>query len=429
MSSTDLNGVETSRTSAGSGRQSSGSLQRRTVNPASDVQDGKALEENGIAGSPTTHTSEKPEKPTTAASLRNLVTTNWYFNIFLIFVPIGIALGAINKTGDVSIFIINFLAIIPLAKVLNFATEELAVALGPTIGGLLNVTLGNAVELIVGIIALKEGLVTVVQASVLGSILSNLLFVLGFCFLCGGIYHKEQQFSIGAANTSASLLSLTVLSFLLPGAFHAQLDALNKTDLSEITSLSRAVAILLLVVYGLYILFQFRTHAYLFKPVVDEEEEYNTLTLPIAFMALIGATILIGVCAEFLVSSIQGLATAWNLTETFIGLIILPIVGNAAEHVTAVTVAMKNKMDLALSVALGSSLQIAILVTPIFVLIGWALGVNLTLDFPIFQTAVVFVTVFIVTQLVNDGKSNWLEGVLLLVAYLIIAVSFFYIPA
>ncbi|KAF9186903.1 hypothetical protein BGZ51_001693 [Haplosporangium sp. Z 767] len=346
-------------------------------------------------------------------------------NILLLFIPLGIIAEQLHWS-DVTVFSLNFIAIIPLAKLLGYATEEIALRLGENLGALLNASFGNAVELILAIFALKEGKIDVVQASVLGSVLSNLLLVLGFCFVCGGFKFQSQTFNQTAAQTSASLLALSCLSLLIPAAFHATASEIDQT--SNIKHLSYGTSIVLLVVYILYLIFQLKTHTHLYESENEEEEE-PVLPLWLAIVLLLVVTVVVAICAEFLVGSIEGLSQSWNISPTFIGLIMLPIVGNAAEHVTAVSVAMKNKMDLAIGVAIGSSMQIALFVTPLMVIIGWIIGQPMTLFFNTFETCVMFVSVLIVNYLIQDGESNWLEGVMLLSTYVIVAIAIYFYPA
>ncbi|KAI9101010.1 Sodium/calcium exchanger protein-domain-containing protein [Phlyctochytrium arcticum] len=366
-----------------------------------------------------------PAPPTTKSSLRYIFFSN-YINVLIVFVPLGIIAGLLNWS-DTVIFMFNFIALIPMAKLLGLATEELALRTNQTIGGLLNATFGNAVELIVGLIALHNGLLTVVQASLLGSILSNLLLVLGASFLAGGIYHKNQRFNVTAAQTAASLLCIAVLAFVVPAAFRLAVNTEGSDKL--LLELSRGTAVVLFVIYLLYLYFQLKTHQEFFvdETGADEGEE-PSVTLPAAVVLLLSVTVLVSVCGEFLVGSIETVAEQWNLSQTFVGLILLPIVGNAAEHVTAVSVAMKDKMDLVIGVAIGSSMQIALCVTPICVIFGWIWGQPLTLAFSAFETTVMFVSVFVTNSVIQDGQTNYLEGVMLLGAYFVIAGAFYVMP-
>ncbi|TPX43252.1 hypothetical protein SeMB42_g04795 [Synchytrium endobioticum] len=388
-----------------------------------------------------------PYGPTWSSSARiTLFTTK--MNLLLAFIPLGILSGELNWP-DYTTFFLNFFAIIPLAGLLGFATEEVALRCGQTIGGLVNATLGNAVELIVGIFALKDGLIGVVQASLLGSILSNLLLVTGFCFFLGGLCYNVQKFNATAAQTSASLMALTVFAYLIPAAFVFQSPMGDdpNTTLRYVENLSRATAIILLLIYVCFLIFSLSTHNTIFNDdnnatptnviinndhtstdrEADEGEAVPKLNYAFAIVLLLIVTVMISVCADYLVGSIEGLTTQFGLTQAFVGIILLPIVGNAAEHYTAVLMAMKNKMNLAISVAIGSSMQIALLVTPALVLLGWWWNQPLTLAFPPFMSVTIFVAVFVVNSLIMDGESNWIEGAMLLAAYCILAVAFFYV--
>jgi len=396
---------------------------------------------------------KSPKRPrekkdiTTISSLIHFFTTTPVITVLLVFVPIGIALGATDQNATV-VFIFNFLGIIPLAKLLGEATEQLALHTSQSVGGLLNATFGNAVEIIIAIIALNAGLIRVVQASLIGSILSNLLLVLGMCFVAGGIKNSVMKFNSTAAQTSSGILFLAVLAVVMPAALRVQvqeeLDAAklllaseNFTDLNvtaaetlipleaRLLVLSRGTAIIMLIIYGLFLFFQLHTHKQFYADDEGEEEEDPEMTLPVAIGMLAIVTIFVAVCSEFLVSSIEGITTAWGISETFAGMILLPIVGNAAEHLTAVTVAMKNKLDLSIGVAVGSSQQIAMMVVPLLVVLGWIMGQPMSLYFDTFETAVLFMTVIVVHALIMDGESNWLEGAMLLGVYAILAIAFF----
>ncbi|KAH6580473.1 hypothetical protein BASA50_004281 [Batrachochytrium salamandrivorans] len=382
------------------------------------------------------HTHEHQE-PTLMSSLKAVAFTNFYFNMLLAIVPIAILSGVLHW-GDTVTFTLNFIAIVPLAKMLDLGTDELSKKFGQSIGALINASFGNAVELIIGVMALRQGLLTVVQSSLLGSILSNLLFVLGWCFLIGGLYHKILLFSSRAANTAATLLAVTIFGFLIPAAFSVSIDTGSSTipvsSDPRMINVSHGTSLLLLIAYIALLYFQLVTHPHLYEPPrnpdlpeEEEEEEKLLLTTSVAIGVLIVSAVVIGFCAEYLVDSIEGLSKTVGISETFIGLIILPIVGNAAEHVTALFAAARGKMDLAIGVALGSSMQIALFVTPVLVISGWIMGMPLTLNFPMFDTAVLFVAILITNHLINDGESNWLEGFMLLICYVIVAVAYFYI--
>lgn len=372
-------------------------------------------------------------------------------NYLLFFVPLGLLAGILGWSSN-AVFWINFFAIVPLALILAFATEELAEHTGQTVGGLLNATFGNAVELIVSIIALKDKQIRIVQASMLGLILSNLLLVLGCCFIAGGITRVQQTFNQTVAQTMSSLMALATAGLLIPAAFHASMPNSNKNiefpdpDVDsdfKILSFSRGVAIVLLSLYILYLVFQLKTHKALFEEQSHEDDGIITTSLPSdghhksesetlsvwgALTVLISATVLVSFCADYLVGAIDDIVELSGLSKTFIGLIVIPIVGNAAEHATAIIVAMKDKMDLAIGVAVGSSLQIALFVTPFMVIIGWIIDVPMSLYFSTFETAIMLVSVFITNLVILDGESNWLEGAMLLSTYLIVALAFFYYP-
>ncbi|KAI4135993.1 MAG: hypothetical protein LQ347_000170 [Umbilicaria vellea] len=358
-----------------------------------------------------------------------------YINALLVFVPLGIIAGAMGWNAT-AVFVLNFLAIIPLASLLSFATEELSVKLGQTLGGLLNATFGNAVELIVrsslapskkvSIVALKNGQIRIVQSSMLGSILSNILLVLGCCFLAGGWKFHEQKFNSTMASTMSSLMAVASASLIIPATLYAVMaQSPDNNTKDNILVLSHGTAIILLIIYVLYLIFQLRTHNDLFEEESgatpddngnnddgnndgnndenddgSKEEKAPILTPWAAGVALVIVTLAVAVCAEYLVDSIGSIVETAHISETFIGLILLPIVGNAAEHVTAVVVSMKDKMDLAIGVAIGSSMQIALLVTPFLVILGWIIGQPMTLHFETFETIVFFLSVLVVNYLV-----------------------------
>ncbi|KAF8254057.1 Calcium/proton exchanger [Wilcoxina mikolae CBS 423.85] len=352
-----------------------------------------------------------------------------YVNVLLVFVPIGIVSGVVGW-NPTAVFILNFLAIIPLAALLSFATEELALEVGETLGGLMNATFGNAVELIVSIVALTKGEIRIVQASMLGSILSNILLVLGMCFFFGGLKYHEQTFNSTVASTMSSLMAVATSSLIIPAALYATIAQTEKPDFEQILQLSRGTSIIILILYVMYLVFQLKTHTDLFVGTNDTDESNQTALLsPIeAGLVLVFVTLLVAVCAEYLVGSIEGIVKSSGISKTFIGLILIPIVGNAAEHVTAIVVAMKNKMDLAIGVAIGSSMQIALLVTPFLVILGWIIGQPMSLYFQTFETVVFFVSTYLTYYVVQDGKSNYLEGAMLLGIYFIIALSFYVYP-
>ena len=329
-------------------------------------------------------------------------------------------------------FLFSMIAIMPLAFLMGHATEEIALRAGENLGGLLNATFGNAVEIIIASLAIWTAaqaasgseteilMLNLVQASLIGSILGNLLLVLGLALLWGGYNHRTQTFHQEALSMNGSLLLLAVLALIIPAAAaHTGAD-------SDILDLSRYASLVLLAMYGLSLFFQFKTHSHLFDVSSEvEEKEEPKMTTRDAWILLILATVLVGWMAEILVHSVDDAAKGWGLPTLFIGVILLPFFGNAAEHFTAVIVAGKDKMDLSLAIAIGSSVQIAVFVAPLMVLFAWVMGVNLSLEFGILETAATFMSVLVAYFILNDGKTNWLEGVMLLACYLILALSFF----
>jgi Ca2+:H+ antiporter len=361
---------------------------------------------------------------------------NRIFFGLLLFVPLSMAAKGLHLDPLV-VFITASLSIIPLASWMGMATEEIAVVVGPTFGGLLNATFGNATELIIALIALNAGLVEVVKASLTGSIIGNLLLVMGLSMFLGGLRFKEQTFQPIIARVNASLMNLAVVAILLPTAFHFSSPNIQH---AQIQKFSIAVSIILIVVYGFTLLFSMKTHSYLYDVGIAENEEETPHTtsrsshrhrpdLKLWVGVLLAATAAVAIESELLVGSLEVATEKLGLTPLFTGVILLPIIGNAAEHATAVTVAMKNKMDLSVSVAVGSSLQIALFVAPALVLAGWFMGQPMDLDFNPFELVAVAVSVLIANSISSDGQSNWLEGMLLLAAYIVLGFAFYFHPA
>ncbi|NJN74680.1 MAG: calcium/proton exchanger [Limnothrix sp. RL_2_0] len=362
-----------------------------------------------------------------------MLNKNNIFLAMLVFIPISLV-GEYLEWSPVTIFCTAALGIIPLASFMGEATEEIAVVVGPNLGGLLNATFGNATELILAFIALKSGLVEVVKATITGSIISNLLLVMGFAMFLGGLKFKEQDFPSTAARMNASSMNLAVIAILIPTAVQY-----TSTGLQEVTlqNLSVAVAIILILVYGLTLLFSMKTHSYLYDVGVaeieeegaTEEETKEKVNLWFWVGILLVVTLAVAVESELLVGSLEAATESLGLSPLFTGVILLPIIGNAAEHATAVTVALKNKMDLSVSVAVGSSLQIALFVAPVLVIAGWVIGQPMDLNFNPFELVAVAVSVLIANSISSDGNSNWLEGSLLLATYAVLGIAFFFHPA
>jgi Ca2+:H+ antiporter len=326
------------------------------------------------------------------------------------------------------------IAILPLAAWLSTATEEIAVVLGPSWGGLLNATFGNATELIIALVALNAGLVGVVKASITGSIIGNLLLVMGLAMLLGGLRYKEQEFQPTLARVNASAMNLAVIAILLPTAVNYTSVGISESTLQ---GLSIAVAVVLMLVYGLTLLFSMKTHAYLYDVGVSEIETEaaehpndppHEINLWLWVGVLMGVTVFVAIESELLVGTLEEATSRLGLSQLFTGVILLPIIGNAAEHTTAVTVAMKNKMELSVSVAVGSSLQIALFVAPVLVIAGWFLGQPMDLNFNPFELVAVMVAILIANSISSDGRSNWLEGTLLLATYTILGFAFYFHP-
>lgn len=358
----------------------------------------------------------------------------------LIFIPISVAAQYLGW-GSLVVFITAGLAIVPLAAWMGTATEEIAVVAGPSLGGLLNATFGNATELIIALVALNAGLIDVVKASLTGSIIGNLLLVMGLSMLLGGLRYKEQEFQPIVARVNASSMNLAVIAILLPTA--ANYAARSPIPEATVQNFSVAVALVLIAVYGLTLLFSMKTHTYLYdagvaqqeleemahENLADGESSGHKVNLWLWIGILLAATLFVAVESELLVDSLEEATEHLGLTALFTGVILLPIIGNAAEHATAVTVAMKDKMDLSVSVAVGSSLQIALFVAPVLVIAGWLLGKPMDLNFNLFELVAVMVAVLITNSISSDGRSNWLEGILLLAAYVVIGLAFYFQPA
>ena len=349
-------------------------------------------------------------------------------NWLLLSVPIAAWLS-LSQADPSTAFVFSMIAIMPLAFLMGHATEEISLRTGESVGGLLNATFGNAVEIIIAGLAIytaatrpeqAETMIVLVQASLIGSILGNLLLVLGLSLLWGGIKHQTQEFNQDALSMNGSLLMLAVLALIIPAAVDN-----GGSNFDQIITLSRYASLILLVMYALSLFFQLKTHSHIFASDGhsdgDSEPEMTTKD---AWTLLIIATIFVAWMAEILVHSVDEAATKWNMPTLFIGVILLPFFGNAAEHFTAVLVAGKDKMDLSLAIAIGSSVQIAVFVAPLMVIFAWIMGVGLSLEFGILETAATFISVLVVNLILADGKTNWLEGSMLLACYLILALSF-----
>lgn len=339
-------------------------------------------------------------------------------NILLLLVPFAIYSRTAGWSAS-SIFWLNFFAMVPLASLLGDFTEEIASHTNQVIGGLVNATFGNMVEVIVAIQALRKGEIRIVQASMIGSIFSNLLLVLGCCFFFGGLKKKEQKFNSVAAVANVSLLALSSIALVLPTPFANYYNV----DNDDVLTISRVAAIFLIIMYIQLLVFQLITHPHIFE---DEAEEEKTLPLNVAVICLIMVTIWISVHSELLVASIDQYCDSSGISKTFVGIVILPVVGNAVEHMTAISVAMKDKMDLAMGVAIGSCTQIALFVTPITVIFGWCVGVPMNLNYPHFEIILFMLSVIIVSITLSTPTTNWLLGSLLILTYVMVAIGFWF---
>ena len=336
-----------------------------------------------------------------------------------------------EHSGNMALaFAASMVSIMPLAFLMGKATEEIALRTGEAVGGLLNATFGNAVEMIIAMFALYaasknpeivETMVTVTQASLIGSILGNLLLVLGLSMVWGGLKHPSQVFNSQVGHMNGSLLLLAIVAMIIPTAAHYAPGG----TLEGVTIISHYTAIILLIIYGLSLLFQLKTNVGEFESEsVHYGHENPAMTIRDAWVLLIIATGLVSWMAHTLVGSIEAAVEEYHLPELFIGVILVPFFGNAAEHFTAIIVAGKNKMDLSISIAIGSSVQIALFVAPAMVLFAWFLGVPLTLEFGLLETTATFMAVLVVNTTLGDNKTNWLEGAMLIACYLILALAF-----
>jgi Ca2+:H+ antiporter len=352
----------------------------------------------------------------------------------LVFIPVAVALE-LAHADPVIVFAASALGVIPTAALMGTATEQLAARSGPGIGGLLNVTFGNAPELIIALFALGAGLHEVVKASIIGSILGNILLVMGAAMLVGGARRERQFFDRTAASVQSIMLLLAIAALVMPALF----ELIEGTGLpnpgderidydSTVEQLSFATAIVLILSYAAGLLFSLRTHRALFNPVhEDEEEQHEAWSVRRAVIALFGAGMLVGLMSEVLVGSISEASESIGLSEFFVGVIVVATVGNAAEHWVAVLVAAKNKMDLAVNIAIGSSAQIALFVAPVLVLTSFVLGPHpMALVFNGFEIGAVFLAAIIANQVTQEGESTWFEGFQLLAVYVVFGLAFFF---
>ncbi|MBS1877056.1 MAG: calcium/proton exchanger [Acidobacteria bacterium] len=347
-------------------------------------------------------------------------------NLLLIFAPVAVALEFLRPDWHTAIFITAALGIIPLAGWLGSATEQLAHRTGEGVGGLLNATFGNAAELIIALVALQKGLYPVVKASLTGSIIGNTLLVLGASVLAGGLKFKTQQFNVTAARAQCTLLTLSSIAFIMPAAFHFLAGARGGPVEND---LSLEICIVLLGAYAAHLVFSLITHKQLFAGESREAPAEHIWPLGKSIGVLAAATAVLAWLSEILVGSVEPAAAEFGMSRVFIGVIVVAIIGNAAEHSTAILMALKNRMELSLGIAMGSSIQIALFVAPVLVIASHFIGPR-PMDLVLSPAEVIsiFAAVLIMGQIAGDGESNWLEGVQLLAVYLILAVVFFFLP-
>lgn len=339
----------------------------------------------------------------------------------LIFIPISIVGKFMNFSPSV-MFVLAALSIIPLAGLMGEGTEEISFYSGPKIGGFLNATFGNATELIISFFALKQGLFEVVKSSISGAIIGNILLVLGASIFAGGLKHKVQKFNINVVETTSSMLLFAVIGLCIPAIFtHTLNPELLNTRYEGLTLI---VAIIMFILYLCSLFFSFFTHKHLYSVSYEEEGAKAKWSLKKAIIILVIVTVLIAIESEFLVGGVEDITSKLGLSEFFVGIILIPIIGNAAEHTTAVSMALKDKMDVALEIALGSSLQVILFVAPILIFLS-LLFTPMSIIFNQFELVALIVSVIIANKVSNDGQSNWLEGAQLIAVYFIIAAGFF----
>ncbi len=376
----------------------------------------------------------QPTPPVAAPDWRDYLTP---LNVMMLAVPVAAAVRFGGGSG-VWIFVTAGLAIIPLAGYMGKATEALAERLGPAAGGLLNATFGNAAELIIALMVLAKGpeMFPLVKATITGSIIGNLLLVLGLAILAGGLRHREQTFNRTNAGVGATLLGLACAALIIPTLFFYLYRAHPTTDEARnIVNLSEEIAVVLMIVYGLSLLFTLRTHRHLLGGEAEQSPAEGTehgehWSVKKALIVLLAATAGVAWVSEWLVGAAEVAAHSLGMNEVFVGVIVVAIVGNAAEHSTAVLVAWRNRMDLAVQIAVGSSIQVALFVAPVLVFASLLMGhaTPLDLHFTPLEVIAVVLSVAVTALVCHDGESNWLEGVMMLALYLILGLAFYHLP-
>ena len=349
--------------------------------------------------------------------------------VLLIFAPIAAGLEFVHADHLV-LFVVSAIALIPLAKLIGDSTEHLSTHYGPTAGSLLNVTFGNAAEIIIAVTAISAGLLDLVKASITGAIIGNILLILGLSVIAGGFRYKEQSFSRENIGIQSSMLFLAIIGLAVPTILATTILSPSENQ-GQVQLLSDALAFILLIVYILGIVFTFITHKHLFTPpetTEDVQESHGThWSKKKSFLLLAASMVGVIVVSEILVASVETTGEELGFGELFVGAIIVGIVGNAAEHSSAILLARKGKMELSIGIAAGSGTQIALFVVPILVFAGIAMGQPFTLVFTLLELATIFLAVIILNLIAHDGRSNWFEGVMLTAVYIIIAIAFFFV--
>lgn len=358
--------------------------------------------------------------------------------LLLVFFPVTLVLELAMGIHGTPIFVTAALAIIPLAGIMGRATEQLAHHVGAGLGGLLNATFGNAAELIIAGFALNAGLYDVVKASITGSIIGNILLVFGLSAFLGGLRRPVQKFNRTAASLGGTMLVLSAIGLVIPALFHAIASVPPSTE----STLSRDIAIVLMATYALSLVFSLRTHPYLYEgdaarggheasgPPGDGPDAGAAMSVRASLSLLLASAAAVGVMSEMLVGAIEAAAEQFGMSEVFVGVILVALVGNAAEHSTAVLMAVKDKMDLAVNIAIGSSTQIALFAAPLLVFMSYVIGPEpMDLVFTPFEVVAVGLAVGIAAQITHDGESHWMEGVQLIAVYVMLGMGFWFLPA
>jgi Ca2+:H+ antiporter len=349
-------------------------------------------------------------------------------NVLLVAAPVSWVLAA-TIPGSPWVFLTAAAALIPLAGLIGLGTEQLARRSGPGWGGFLNATFGNAAELIIAVVALRSGHVELVKASITGSIVGNLLLVLGLSFFVGGLGRRSQKFNRTAANNTAAMLFLGVVALVMPAVFDLSLYGTLDAESPGLNRLSFWSAIVLIAAYAGSLIYAFTSQRDLFRSTHEGEHDEPILPTGVAVAVLAAGTLLTTVQAELLVGAMEPALARFGFTELFVGVIVIALIGNAAEHYSAVTAARRDEMTLAVEIAIGSSAQITLLVAPALVLYSFAIGHPMTLLFNGFEIAAIALSVLSTSIVVTDGESNWVEGLQLLSVYLILALAFYFVPA